>query len=436
MISRIRPWWFFLLLSAAGLQLLPEFSAFQPPVSARRLHSASTLLWADADGTISEAQTMTKRIGDFVEMEGNFVLKPSLEDGPPRALIHFLGGALVGHAPHVSYRYLLERLAAEGYLVVCTPYSLSFDHLVTCDIIIDKFERIAPTLAQTYGALPVVGVGHSCGSLLQLLITSLFPDTPRAANALLSYNNKPVSEAVPLFEELAIPFFNYVAARNDTSRNSGSEVIRVGIELTSAAVQGALPSDELLSRASDVVTPPALKEFMQKNVVIPSMIRNSLATFTEPAKAVFSNAEYLALTVEIIEAFNQIPSLIDEVADGARDFVPPPMEVDSAAERSYRARRTLVLKYESDPLDESDQVEELLKAAGNIIRMKRPMIEIDVQKQTIPGGHAAPLLAPPLELATRAETLLGPDVAKETFKYKEADQTVDRLVEWLEESNL
>ena len=106
-------------------------------------------------------------------------------------------------APHVTYRYLLEKLAEKGYLVVATPHDLSFDHLQTCDLIISRFERIAPTLARTYGALPVVGIGHSLGALLHLLITSLFPDTPRAANALLSFNNKPVGEAVPFFEEVS-----------------------------------------------------------------------------------------------------------------------------------------------------------------------------------------------------------------------------------------
>jgi hypothetical protein len=98
---------------------------------------------------------------------------------------------------------MLETLASKGFLVVATPYNLSFDHLETCDEVIEKFERIAPMLARQYGAVPVVGVGHSCGALLQLLITSVFPDTPRAANALLSFNNKPVSEAVPFFEEVS-----------------------------------------------------------------------------------------------------------------------------------------------------------------------------------------------------------------------------------------
>ena len=117
--------------------------------------------------------------------------------------VHFLGGAFVGASPTISYRYFLERLAQRGYLIVATPHDLSFDHLKTCDLIISRFERIAPTLARTYGALPVVGVGHSLGALLHLLITSLFPDTPRAANALISYNNKPVQDAVPFFEEVS-----------------------------------------------------------------------------------------------------------------------------------------------------------------------------------------------------------------------------------------
>ena len=141
--------------------------------------------------------------GKWEELHGNYVLRPSVADGPPRALLHFLGGALVGASPHISYRYMLERLAEQGYLVVATPYNLSFDHLETCDAVIHRFERIAPMLARTYGALPVVGVGHSLGALLQLLISSLFPDTPRAANALLSFNNKQVTEAVPLFEEVS-----------------------------------------------------------------------------------------------------------------------------------------------------------------------------------------------------------------------------------------
>lgn len=363
-----------------------------------------------------------------------------MQDGPPRALLHFLGGALLGSAPHISYRYLLERLAAEGYLVVATPFTLSFDHLTTCDDVIERFERIAKPLAKTYGALPVVGIGHSCGSLLQLLITSLFPDTPRAANVLLSFSNKPVSESVPLFEELVIPFFTYVAARNETSRAAGADVIRLWLDLAKTSVRGELPADDLLRTAAQAMVPPDLAHlFPLRNipvVPIPPFLRSTFQGATAPWKQTLSNAEVLPLVVELLDGLQQVPQLIDEVADGARDFVPPPAHVSAVAQRAYRARRTLLIQYTEDPLDESDAVEELLDAAGKVVRMKRPLIAIDVQRRNLTGGHATPLLAPPLDVATRAETLLGADVAKDTLFYAQADQTVQEIVRWLEESNL
>ena len=82
-----------------------------------------------------------------------------------------------------------------------------------------------------YGAVPVVGVGHSCGSLLHMLITSLFPDTPRAANALISYNNRGVGEAVPFFEELIVPLFS------DVDKN-GSEFIKAMINVARMQING------------------------------------------------------------------------------------------------------------------------------------------------------------------------------------------------------
>ena len=86
--------------------------------------------------------------GRWESLHGNYILRPPSHIKKPRALIHFLGGALLGAAPQLTYRYLLERLSSKGYLVVATPYQLSFDHLLTCDEIIDKFEKVAPDLAR------------------------------------------------------------------------------------------------------------------------------------------------------------------------------------------------------------------------------------------------------------------------------------------------
>ncbi|CAN0400652.1 unnamed protein product, partial [Hapterophycus canaliculatus] len=66
--------------------------------------------------------------GRWEEMGGNFLLRPP--DGQaPKALLHFLGGAFVGAAPHLTYNYLLNGLAEMGFLVVATPYPLGFDYL-------------------------------------------------------------------------------------------------------------------------------------------------------------------------------------------------------------------------------------------------------------------------------------------------------------------
>ena len=224
---------------------------------------------ASSEGGGGEASASAKADGPsaaataapgWEEMEGNFLRRPP-RGVPVRAVVHFLGGAFVGAAPQVTYRYLLEGLARQGFLVVATPYDLGFDYLEVCDAVLDKFDRAAVKLAVEIGAVPVVrrgrcapmeplkapqglalgaalqapvlspaphprpsrtrrltlapaaclfplsfasalevGMGHSCGALLQVLISSLFPDAPRAANALLSFNNKQVwqdSSGVP-----------------------------------------------------------------------------------------------------------------------------------------------------------------------------------------------------------------------------------------------
>jgi acetyl esterase/lipase len=416
---------------------------------------ATTTLFSSYNTVYDKSPART--VGDWEEVHGNFLLRPNLEDGPPRALIHFLGGALVGASPHLTYRYFLERLAAKGFLIVATPYSLSFDHLRTCDAVIARFELIAADIARQYGGLPVVGVGHSAGALLQLLITSLFPDTPRAANVLMSYNNKPITEAVPVFEEVFVPFFTYAATRNEVTRASGSEAIRVSLELLKAATVGHVPSDDLITRATRVLTPFGLGDFVvslvngvtgnndndyksdlytKSDIRVPAELRDALEQLLAPTTLALTEGGLIPTFYELWTILEQIPLLIDEVADGARDFIPTPAQVQSAARRAYRARQTLLIQYTDDPIDESDRIEELLRAAGQVIQMKRPMVEINIERRNLPGGHAAPLLAPPLDVATRVEDLLGPEAARENLRYSDADRTVQELITWLEQSNL
>ncbi|KAL7546054.1 hypothetical protein ACHAWF_009391 [Thalassiosira exigua] len=393
--------------------------------------------------------------GRWEFLGGNHVLRPphSSPSSPPRALLHFLGGALVGAAPQASYRYLLERLSSRGYLIVATPYRLSFDHLKTCDDIVSKFEAIAPSLAREYGAVPVVGVGHSCGALLHMLITSLFPDTPRAANALISYNNKQVTEAVPFFEEAIVPLFS-------NEGGNGSELMKAALGVARETVEGKVPSDESLLRLlKSLPTPiPGLADalFPPSLVSIPAPMRRSLAAFlAEPKYDALSNAGATSLLLQSLDVARQVPALVDEVASGARDFVPPPDASSAAARRAYRCRRTLLVQFADDPLDESEVLEGYLREAESVMKTKRPMITVDLRRRELPGNHATPLLGPSggEGWAEGLEGLLGgalggggggeggggdggAKAVREALGYEQVERVVDELVAWLDEGSL
>jgi len=61
---------------------------------------------------------------EWKEIAGNWVLVPQKQIG----IVHFLGGAFVATAPQLTYRWLLEQLAAENYVVVATPFVNTLDH--------------------------------------------------------------------------------------------------------------------------------------------------------------------------------------------------------------------------------------------------------------------------------------------------------------------
>jgi hypothetical protein len=303
-------------------------------------------------------------LGKWQEQSGNFVLKPDAEstynqgneDGvlnPPLGVIHFLGGAFVGAAPHLTYRYILEGLVDAGYVVVATPYRLNFDYVEICDSILSKFDQVAVDLAADYGAIPVIGVGHSCGALLQTLITSLFPDAPRAANVLISFNNRETKDAIPGFDEFIVPLSNAVLG-SESSEQAGS------LRETVLSVRNAFDR--------------ALTNYAQS-----------------PLSPKFVGTELLPLLNQGLEVVDQVPGILQSVADGAREFSPSPTDTKEACRRMYRARSTLLIKFEDDSLDESVEAETTLREANTIMRMKRPMVEMDVALKVIQGTHLTPL---------------------------------------------
>lgn len=145
---------------------------------------------------------------DWQEISSNWVLIP----GRPKGIVHFLGGAFVATAPHVTYRWLLEQLGRQGYAVIATPFVNTLNHTAIARDVLNSFEttlsRLQAKSLISKRYLPIYGIGHSMGCKLHLLIGSLF-SVERAGNILISFNNYPAMRAIPFVEQINInPAFN------------------------------------------------------------------------------------------------------------------------------------------------------------------------------------------------------------------------------------
>lgn len=124
----------------------------------------------------------------------------------PRGIIHFLGGAFVAAAPSVTYRWLLENLASQGYIIVATPFINTFDHEAIAEEVLITFSQALRYLDRRLGIndpyLPIYGLGHSMGCKVHLLINSLW-EVDRAGNIYMSFNNYPAKRSIPFLEQVA-----------------------------------------------------------------------------------------------------------------------------------------------------------------------------------------------------------------------------------------
>jgi hypothetical protein len=111
-----------------------------------------------SDSTIPQETAPPPPTGGWEELQGNWVLGPPFSDEPPWAVLHFLGGALVGASSQITPLMHVGEAGSKGHLIVAPPHQLSFDHLETCDEVTSKFELVAPDVAPQSGALPAQGM--------------------------------------------------------------------------------------------------------------------------------------------------------------------------------------------------------------------------------------------------------------------------------------
>ncbi|CAM6007695.1 unnamed protein product [Sphagnum balticum] len=312
--------------------------------SVRQIHSFKARSISEAAATES-----VQRIGapPPYQRVGDCLVYPS--KGKPKGLIHFLGGAFIGAAPDVTYSFFIELLAKEGFLIVATPYNVTFDHTVSAQVIQNRFNRCLDILSTSsrflraelspdnVAALPIFSVGHSNGALMQVLIGSLCSDSrlPQA-NAIISFNNKPAADAVPFFDQM------------------GPTMVQVAPLIEASPVTD-------FARA---FTAEAIRAVLDSRIPLPPAVGDNLQS--------------------IRQFLDQIPAVFNQVAEGVSEFTPTPEQNRDTISTLYSIPNNLLVKFTVDTIDETDALEEILKPRTAILGGKLTKIVLN-------GTHATPL---------------------------------------------
>lgn len=60
----------------------------------------------------------------------------------------------------------------------------------------------------------------------------------------------------------------------------------------------------------------------------------------------------------------------DQIADGTREFTPTPEETRDVVAKMYRARRTIMIRFENDSIDESEGMKDVIQEGKTLLRMR------------------------------------------------------------------
>eukprot|EP00871_Galdieria_phlegrea_P001592 jgi/Galph1/2433/GphlegSOOS_G1084.1 len=284
--------------------------------------------------------------GDFrrwEKIEKSFILRPTLlrSNDTPRAVIHFIGGAFVSAIPHLAYKRFLESLQEEGHVVVTSPYNTSFDHLTAADSVSTNFNRVLEKLKMEYSVdLPVIGLAHSLGCIIQILSCSLFRHTV-AGNIFLAYNNKPLEQAVPQYKEFFVPSLGAISnmlPRGETSWTESASAIQKRLESVIDSVVDVINSD---------------------------VVRNELYPNWKDLQSVW----------------RQVDQLLEEVQNGKEEFYPSPEDIENVILYKYKVQQNYLIRCLHDAIDESLQLCRLLRKNQHSF----------VKLRHVDGTHLTPL---------------------------------------------
>ena len=255
---------------------------------------------------------------EWQEIAGNWILVPR----SPVAIVHFLGGAFVAAAPQLTYRWLLEQLAKQRYIIIATPFDSAFDrsafdHSAIARSTLLRLESALDYLYQRQLAtpeLPIYGLGHSLGCKLHLLNSSIF-EAQRAGNILMAFNNYPAKRAIPFYEQVS-----QASSLFDNAVTGAKQFLDQGKNSSSS-----MPA--FLNRIADKVAQ-----------AVPEDVSQTLSQQSQQ--------------------FSQQVSQV--IPDLKAEFQPSPTETQQVIADSYGVRRNLLIQFTTDNIDQTDDLYQTL----------------------------------------------------------------------------
>lgn len=158
-----------------------------------------------------------KKIGewtvlDLKEDESNqpeivYLLEPA-SGTVPSCVIFFLGGAVLGQFPHISYSTFLEKVAAKmNAAVVAIPYEVGLDHFGIAQKAVSRMKSAVIECEDTRGypsSLPKYAIGHSLGAKLHSIgIAATGVGEELSGVGFVSYNNFGFAETITMARSFA-----------------------------------------------------------------------------------------------------------------------------------------------------------------------------------------------------------------------------------------
>lgn len=158
-----------------------------------------------------------KKIGEWsvLDLKGDdetspeivYLLEPA-SGAVPSCVVFFLGGAVLGQFPHISYSSFLERLADRtNAAIVAIPYEVGLDHFGIAQGAVRRMKGAVIECEDSRGypmSLPKYAIGHSLGAKLHsigIAATGIGDDL--SGVGYVSYNNFGFSETIKMARTFA-----------------------------------------------------------------------------------------------------------------------------------------------------------------------------------------------------------------------------------------